>query len=452
MSSIANNKMVSDVLMNQMPQVPVSVQPERSGRVQGARVPRLTPPTTSHSFTGRLTAAPRELLRSVKAGLGGFLGWCELHVRSHKSEMESSYAIKVTVKGEEKTVRFSGRALAAMIGKAGVVVESARTAHLELLQKRAENGRQLVKEILADGPMPLATPEAVADLTLYLRCAAAANGDDFERGAFSVEDPKGRLYGFLDGCKEAYVRSSTHLGSLQNVRIDGHTNTQRGIDLPVGANGMPARIRTVLYGGIPEYNGQSRRIYIKPETHGCYLNKPGDILPWDIGRSDRFHGNRGYRFGDLKESVCHCASLVKVKSAGVVNKIKSLLPGKGGQGVDPLALQARREKLPEGVAVCFKGLTDAVAAKGAEVRTKDEAEAAAALLKILQKDDPLGAHAGIRAMVRNLDEARAKCPEVLGYFQPLVDSLMRQCEAVDPQHSLHARIGNEVMLNLDEIV
>ena len=133
MSRIANNKMVSGVLMNQMPQVPVSVQPERGGRVQGSRVPRLTPPSASHAFTDRLTAAPRELLRSVKAGLGGFLGWCELQLRSHKREMESSYAIKVTVKGEEKSIQFSGRALAAMIGKAGVVVESARTAHLELL-------------------------------------------------------------------------------------------------------------------------------------------------------------------------------------------------------------------------------------------------------------------------------------------------------------------------------
>lgn len=431
MSYPVNNRVASKNLWSETQQVQAGARQEPGGCVQGARVsgtrvPRLTPPTASSACRHRLAASPRELLRSVKSGLSGFLGWCGSHFASHQRELDRPYAIRVMVKGKEKSVQFSGRSLAAMFGKDVVADESARTAHLEQLRKRAENGRQLVKEILADGPMPLATPAAVADLTLYLRCAAAANGEDFERGAFSVEDPKGRLYGFLDGCKEAYARSSTHLGDLQRMLIDGHANTQRGIDLPAGPDGMPGKIRTILYGGIPEYNGQPRRIYIKPETHGCFLNKPRNI-----GRSSRFHGNRGYRFGDIKESICHGASLVR-----------TLLPGKGQRGENPLAPPARREKLPEGVKICFRNLTDAVTADGART----------GLLKILQKGSPLGAHAGIRTMLRNLDEARAKCPEDLERFRPLVESLMRQCNAVDSRHSLHARIGNEVMLNLDEIV
>ncbi len=54
-----------------------------------------------------------------------------------------------------------------------------------------------------------ASPRNVACVTLALHAATVDQNEYNERGAFSVRDPDGRLYQWLDTCKERYLSTST---------------------------------------------------------------------------------------------------------------------------------------------------------------------------------------------------------------------------------------------------
>ena len=162
------------------------------------------------------------------------------------------------------------------------------------------------------------TNENIVALTYALHAAALKKGEFMYRGSFSIEDKNGSIARWLDKAENLYIRTSTHAKPYQSARVDGHLNMPRGYDVPTGAGGLLNGMRTFHFFTIPDEdglknggngNGPRRRLFLKCETFGIFcstahlriFNKPASVAE---GMK-----TRGYRFGDILESICHGSSL-----------------------------------------------------------------------------------------------------------------------------------------------
>ena len=162
------------------------------------------------------------------------------------------------------------------------------------------------------------THENVVALTHALHAAAVRKGEYMHRGSFSIEDKNGAIARWLDKVENLYIRTSTHAKPYQTARVDGHLNMPRGYDVPTGAGGLLNGMRTFHFFTIPDAdglknggngNGPKRRLFLKCETFGIFcstahakiFDKPASVAP---GMK-----TRGYRFGDILESIAHGSSL-----------------------------------------------------------------------------------------------------------------------------------------------
>jgi len=72
----------------------------------------------------------------------------------------------------------------------------------EIIAARVNKGREIMKHVLnGNGFRHQATTRNVACLTLAFHAATMNKKEYNERGSFSVADPHGRLYRWLDSCK-----------------------------------------------------------------------------------------------------------------------------------------------------------------------------------------------------------------------------------------------------------
>jgi hypothetical protein len=135
-------------------------------------------------------------------------------------------------------------------------------------------GRDIYSQVM-DNTFPLPPgKEDIALVSWYLQSlgaskasvsavAGAAHAGNFREGAFTIEDPSGRLKNFLDSAN-SYERPSSHLTGFQNLP-GGHP---RGVDIR-GVE-MPHDRRTILYQAIPpEETGGRNMLFLKMEPHGC---------------------------------------------------------------------------------------------------------------------------------------------------------------------------------------
>jgi len=182
-----------------------------------------------------------------------------------------------------------------------------------LLAARIERGRDILGAVYSGkGGAYRPTVENIACVTLALHAATRSKGENYSRGGFSVGDPDGHLYKWLDGCKEIYLRTSTHAREYQKMTVDGHMNMPRGIDIPPGKHGMFGPMRTLHYFTLPKAEGQPRRLYLKLETFGIFkstISKEDEEASRSLGMQ-----TRPERTGDTVESIKHCASLLTVFS------------------------------------------------------------------------------------------------------------------------------------------
>ena len=188
-----------------------------------------------------------------------------------------------------------------------------------LLRAQVTLGKEVLGALMSGRPhLFKPTNQNIVALTYALHAAALKKGEYMYRGSFSIEDKNGDIARWLDKANNLYIRTSTHAKPYQTARVDGHLNMPRGYDVPVGAGGLLNGMRTFHFFTIPDEdglknggngNGPRRRLFLKCETFGIFcstahlriFSKPASI--------SQGMNTRGYRFGDVLESIFHGASL-----------------------------------------------------------------------------------------------------------------------------------------------
>jgi len=269
-----------------------------------------------------------------------------------KSQSEISEKVRVKVAGQKIVVkgeRFRGMLEALPKGK-----RIEEIWHLsDRITERLNKGEEILTAIFSGKALPPATTKEVSNLMLFiqLRHEVLHPKESFTNGAYSIEDPDGRLADFLDSCKEGYNRSSSHLEGLQNSSLGhGKRNAMRGIDIPGGVTtGLLDKRGTIHYGSIPQQEnvqGSTRRLFIQTERHGCRLC-PRNFKFWTksfwVNTSGRAH--RSMQFSDIGRAIKHACNYFEKSDEKSAIKYRS----------------DRSEKLrglsPKDIAETFKGLS-----------------------------------------------------------------------------------------------
>ena len=297
----------------------------------------------------------------------------------------------------------------------------------QLLSGRISHGREIIRDVLAgNGKVHRATPANVADMTLALHAAALRHGEKMQNGSFSVADPDGRLAQWLDTSQEVYIRASSHLKGYQKMKVDGHLNMTRGIDIPEGKNGLMAGMRTINYGTVPDLDhldnggsGPNRRLFLKCETFGARISV---ISPVDVARS-KSNGmrTRYVNAGDFKQSFEHTRSYFATR------------------GADATAGGARKEHMTDRVKTALKTSVANLKAAG----RKD-------LAAILEEGDVK--KAGTRRLLHNLNKAFMLDPEN-AEMQKAAAMIFKAVDddAAGLSGNLANRLGNEIMIETEDL-
>ena len=190
------------------------------------------------------------------------------------------------------------------------------------LEARAKRGAEILTA-LREGDVNRFEPsrENVIAVTHALHHAALRQGQYMYRGAFSIADKDGNIARWLDSSPDIYARASTHAVPYHEMTVDGHRNEARGWDAKSeGMDGLLNGMRTFHYFTIPDTDhlnekdggsGPQRRLYLKCETFGVFVNtiKSGNAkASFASGMK-----TRSYKFGDLVESIAHGLSLFSSK-------------------------------------------------------------------------------------------------------------------------------------------
>lgn len=302
--------------------------------------------------------------------------------------------------------------------------EAERPRSLEELQNvlasRIQRGRDIIRAALSgNGHRYAATPRNVACVTLALHAGTVKKGEYNERGSFSVADPDGRLYQWLDTCKELYLRTSTHARAYHHQTVDGHMNMPRGLDIPEGMGGLMGGMRTLHYFTLPEAAGQPRRLFLKCETYGIYRS----TISKAEEEQSRVPGmqTRQKRTGDTRESIRHCLSLATVFTRMGQNEGN------------------RKENIPDAI-------LDAT-----EAAQRDLRRAGLGNLADMLGMDVKGS--GIRGLLDNLANILGAAPQnetVKAVTYNLMDAVEAYAERLSGEAA--NRMGNEVMLEAKEIL
>lgn len=326
------------------------------------------------------------------------------------------------------SVTYPRSALVSMIQSLPRLQRAEARANLPaVLAGRIAHGQQVVQDVLAGNAgrvaMP-ATAQDISDAMLFFDAKARATGNAFSEGAFSIEDPAGRLTAFFNSCPEKYQRSSSHMKSDQLREIDGHRNTHRGIDLKQGQDGLPHGRATVLFSTIPgAENGESaRRIFLKMESHGCRLStlSSAQRRAGADGVADRPVKLRS----DLWQAIGHGFSFITSRGHGS-------------------AAGSRKERLPDAVKNAFNTLK---MHGGAYLNEQARV--------LLDAGAPLDSSHGVKTILSNIRAAVNAMPDG-GNKNLFVKECARFAASMRAglaqTDKLASRIGNEVMFDVAEL-
>ena len=188
-----------------------------------------------------------------------------------------------------------------------------------LLSAQVKLGREVLGALMSGRPKLFEpTNQNIVALTYALHATALKKGEFMYRGSFSIEDRNGEIARWLDKANDLYIRTSTHAKPYQSARVDGHLNMPRGYDVPTGAGGLLNGMRTFHFFTIPDEdglknggngNGPRRRLFLKCETFGIFCSTAHLRIfskPASVAEGMK---TRGYRFGDILESIFHGSSL-----------------------------------------------------------------------------------------------------------------------------------------------
>ena len=301
------------------------------------------------------------------------------------------------------------------------------------LSARVARGNSILKALYA-GKVYRFEPsrENITALTVAIHAAALKKGEYIYRGAFSVSDPNGNIARWLDTAPGLYQRTSTHAKPYQSLQVDGHLNMPRGYDVAPGMKGLLNGMRTFHYFTIPDNDhmndvdrgsGPNRRLYLKCETYGVFVNTIHVKLSKKAGSLTEEMKTRGYEFGDICESIAHGLSLFGSK-----------FTSKNAEGI-------RKENLPEKVAEKISDLEKMLKAAG-------YIEFAKAALK--------GVHdgGGVRRLMENVNNALMESHgEDMVEALVIVNDTLREIRDVfeNLNGELENRMGNEVLVEANDI-
>ena len=305
-----------------------------------------------------------------------------------------------------------------------------------LLRAQVTLGKEVLGALMSGRPRLFEpTNQNIVALTYALHAAALKKGEYMYRGSFSIEDRNGEIARWLDKANDLYIRTSTHAKPYQTAYVDGHLNMPRGYDVPTGAGGLLNGMRTFHFFTIPDEdglknggngNGPRRRLFLKCETFGIFCSTAHARIfdkPASVSQGMK---TRGYRFGDVLESIFHGASL-----------FESFFRLKEAPGI-------RKENLT-------KVQTNAILLAQNKLRTKYPQ-----LAERLTAGDVLDG-TGINKMIDNIawildhmpddEDERAWITDILDYmFTPLEGGFGNEKYGDSGN-----RIGNEIMINARDI-
>ncbi len=295
------------------------------------------------------------------------------------------------------------------------------------LHNRIDHGVRLFNGVTGGTHTAPPSVQDVSDLMLALYAMAADQGDAFTNGSFSVKDENGLLAQWLDTSPDVYVRSSSHLKAYQDKTVDHHRNIQRGIDIQPGpSTGLPNGHRTVVFGVIPDHtsggDGPTRRLFVKPESHGCRLSL---MLPWTkkAAKSQNMQ-TRPKHLSDIPETIKHGASFASTR-------------GKQGD------LTARKEHFTPDVKTAFKAALKTAESIDKSVKSVDES-----VVERLKRGKPDDG-GGICMLNRNAQAILDAIPNmnIPESDKQKLQQALTQLQTVLQQHDrLDVRLGNEVII------
>lgn len=393
-------------------------QPAQPGQVAGAGLGTgVVNATTQHQ-----AAAAAAQTMALNTGLQGAAGPMPALLPAARSQYLPQ---TITVNLPNGTpVQFNGSDFDAMIS--ALPRRERQTAISNFTQNltaRILNGKQHYDTAMSGNPCPPPSQDDVADMMLFFKATAQSQGHHFVGGAYSVEDPQGRLAAYLDRCPERYMRSSTHLQEQQGLQVDGHRNTHRGIDFRA-AHSMPHSHETVLYATIPPLPGGTRRLFLKTETYGARMStlRSADEA---AGLGTNQAPNRAKRMKDFGLMIMHFFSLIKSKFAG-----------EGAQ---------RKERIPTTVKTFYQAAINDFTRRGEQD-----------LANILGSNHALKTGGGVRVMLANIGSAQTRLrasthPNAAGLIQELEALKSNLIARLPDQSHAQERIGNEVMLQSTDL-
>ncbi len=305
-----------------------------------------------------------------------------------------------------------------------------------LLECQIRRGNDVLGALMSGKPHLFEpTRENIVALTYALHAAALRKGEFMYRGSFSIEDKNGDIARWLDRANDVYLRTSTHAKPYQQMKVDGHLNMPRGYDVPNGAGGLLNGMRTFHYFTIPDTlhlhdaggSGPRRRLFLKCETFGIFAST-AHFHPFN--KSDaKSEGmqTRGYRPGDIFESIRHGASL-----------INSLFTPKEAPGI-------RKENLTTAQKTAIQRAVDRL--KTANLSAQAELLIAGKVLE----------GSGIRTLNDNVIQIVEKAmPEDEGKraeLTSILDDMLGDFEAATAADGeFSQRIGNEIMIDAKDLL
>ena len=305
-----------------------------------------------------------------------------------------------------------------------------------LLSAQVRLGREILGALWSGRPNLFEpTNQNIVALTYALHAMATKKGEFMYRGSFTIADKNGDIARWLDKANNLYIRTSTHAKPYQTAHVDGHLNMPRGYDVPTGAGGLLNGMRTFHFFTIPDEdglkhggngNGPRRRLFLKCETFGIFCSTAHVKIfdkPASVSQGMK---TRGYRFGDVLESICHGSSLF----------VSKFTP-KEAPGI-------RKENLT-------KAQKEAILWAQNKLRTKYPQ-----LAERLTAGDVLDG-AGINKMIDNMawifdhmpedEDERAWITDVLDYMFAPLEEISNKTQSGEYSN----RIGNEIMIDARDL-
>lgn len=320
------------------------------------------------------------------------------------------------------------------------------------IQRNVLEGKAVYDRIMSGGYTQQPHKNDVTKLMWYLQALGSAKAAEssegtapavYKEGGMFIEDPDGRLQGFLTSAN-SYSRSSSHMRDYQAL---GDEFSSRGVD--IRNTETPNNRKTILFArmptdeevpqGGPKGTGNRRMLFVKMEPYGCRgLTSRGSGVPRAPGEApSKWKGFKRF-FLNAKDLFLHGTSFIQ----SIGQRI----------GLVRVDGQNNRERVPSELKNNYKAVLDFLEKSPLD----GNAPVTRQLLTTLRQGNPTGDSGGIKTMLENIRAAQAHLRQnpAAGPQARHFASTLFAFEQTLTRRGDHPemRIGNEVIVTRDETV